>query len=97
MLAIAKEHSKTLRGVFVTVVALTLAVYAIDYVSPLEDRKTWEWPMLLASLPWSAPGLVMPFPLFVIAMVAVGLGINTVAVAIIVLWWLKTLRANNDA
>ncbi len=97
MIAIAREYKRGLRVLFVVVVVLVLAFFAADYLWPLNTGDTWAWPMTYASLPWSAAGFAVPHPLFAVVAIAVGLGINSVAAAIVFLWWIKTLRAGNDA
>jgi hypothetical protein len=59
----------------------------------VNDRESFGFMILFAAMPWSIVGLAIPVPLLGGILIAGGIGINAVVVAIIVLWLLSTLRS----
>ena len=99
MIAFARTHAVALWTEFTVVVFFFMALPVASYFGLVTSEESWGWLMFYGSLPWSIAATAVPN--FVGAtLVAVGLGINSVAATTVVCyaisWWLKTLRFDND-
>lgn len=100
MIAFVKARKIVLWVEFSTVVLLVLALFIADHFWHFGESLGWM--MLFGSIPWSAMALAVPqMGVFAVAVIAVGLGFNTVVITIVVwyaiAWWLNTFRFRNDA
>lgn len=91
VIAIAKAHQRGLRVLFVAVTCVVLVLVTLEHFWPVNNRESFGFMILGASLPWSIAAFAVPHALFVAMVIAAGIGINSVILAIIALWWLRTL------
>lgn len=91
IIAVAKAHKRGLGLLFAAVVFLVVAVVTLEHFSPVSDRESFGFMILYAAMPWSIVGLAIPNPFAGAILIAGGIGLNAVVVAIIVLWWLNLL------
>lgn len=91
IIAVAKAHRHGLRLLFVAVVFLVVALVTLEHFWPVNDRESFGFMILFAALPWSIAGLAIPNAFFGAILIAGGIGINAVAIAIVVLWCLGRL------
>lgn len=92
--AVARAHKRGLRALFIGVTVLALVVFAVEYFFPVNDQESFGWMIFFASLPWSIVALVLPLPAIGMVFIAAGIGVNAVIAAIMVLWWVGTLRGS---
>ena len=91
IIAVAKAHRRGLRLLFAFVVFLVIALVTIEHFWPVNNRESFGFMVLFAALPWSLAGLAIPNAFVAAIFIAGGIGINALAVAIIILWWLSLL------
>lgn len=91
IIAVAKAHSHSLRLLFATVVFLFVAMVTLEHFWPVSDRESFGFMILYAAMPWSIVGLAIPNAFVGAILIAGGIGLNAVVIAIIVLWWLNLL------
>jgi hypothetical protein len=93
VVAIAKEHKRGLRALFVAVVLLVPALLTLEHFWPVSNRESFGFMIFGASLPWSIAAFALPSPYELLGtiFIAAGIGINSVAVAIVILWLLRAL------
>lgn len=91
ILAVAKAHRHGLRLLFVAVVFLVVALVTLEHFSPVSDRESFGFMILFAAIPWSIAALAVPNGVLGAILVAGGIGVNAVAIAIVVLWCLGRL------
>jgi hypothetical protein len=98
VIAVAKAYKRGLWTLFVAVLLLVLAVIAVEYFRPVNDRESFGFMILGASLPWSIAAFALPAALapFGAIIIAAGIGINSVAAAIVILWWLRAARLGDS-
>jgi hypothetical protein len=93
IIAVARAYRRGLQLLFAAVVFLVVALVTAEHFWPVNDRESFGFMILFAAMPWSIVGLAIPVPLLGGILIAGGIGINAVVVAIIVLWLLSTLRS----
>jgi hypothetical protein len=86
MIAVARAHKDGLRMLFVAVVLLVVALVTIEHFWPVSDRESFGFMILFAAMPWTIAGLAIPIPFAGAIIIAGGIGINAVVIAIILLW-----------
>ena len=91
IIAVAKAHKRGLQLLFAAVVFLVVAAVTIEHFSPVSDRASFGFMILFAAMPWSIAGLAIPNAFVAAIIIAGGIGINAVIIAIVVLWWLGLL------
>jgi hypothetical protein len=89
--AVAKTHRRGLQLLFATVVLLVVALVTLEHFWPVNDRESFGFMILFAAMPWSILALAIPVPFLGAILIAAGIGINAVAIAIVILWWLGLL------
>lgn len=88
---IVKANKRGLRVLFVAVVLFVLALVTLEHFWPVNNRESFGFMILGASLPWSIAAFAVPHALFGAIIVAAGIGINSVAVVIVILWVIRLL------
>ena len=91
-IAVAKAYKRGLQVLFAAVVFLVVALVTVENFWPVSDRESFGFMILFAGMPWSVAGLAIPVPWVGAVLIAGGIGINAVVVAIMVLSLLGTLR-----
>lgn len=91
IIAVAKAHQYGLRLLFAAVVFLFVALVTLEHFWHVNDRESFGFMILFAAMPWSLAGVAIPLPFLGAIIIAGGIGINAVAIAIVVLWWLSLL------
>lgn len=91
IVGVAKTHRRGLQLLFATVVLLVVALVTLEHFWPVNDRESFGFMLLFAAMPWSILALAIPVPFLGAILIAAGIGINAVAIAIVILWWLGLL------
>jgi hypothetical protein len=91
IVAVANAHKRGLGLLFAVVVFLVVAIVTLEHFSPVSNRESFGFMILYAAVPWSIVGLAIPNAFIGAVLIAGGIGLNAVVIAIIVLWWLNLL------
>jgi len=91
IVAVAKAHRRGLQLLFAAVALLVVVLVSLEHFWHANDRESFGFMILFAGMPWSILALAIPVPFFGAILIAAGIGINAVAIAIVILWWLGLL------